>query len=893
MRPAARSKTNVMVVVFLLFLFVYTAHNVVYLRINTGFNCLEQMVYDSVQRFYLLQDDPGGMPRMIWQSIGPEGRERSLYEIFCWPFFLLFGVSYQTAVNPNFLFLFLLVFSLYKTGTLMKNREVGCLSAFLVLMYPAIFGFARIYFTTIAAASMVSLCIYYFLSSGFFRSTRKTLLFALCLLVLVKLKMEKSVVYVLLPAGLYLLSGFRRDSIRDRSFVRRVVNIAAGAALFLLLFFVLFSQDFVPGVFGYYLQDIKGFSSSIRTGETFSVITAAAAYLKDLFSIQLGYWGGFLFIIALPYFFRNRVRFKALPVFWIIIPYIFHSGYYWFSGIHSAYYTVQYLPAFALISACGIHSMLFRKGKALKRTGYTVIIALSLLNYASISHFNRQLPLMRMIQSSSFAGKMSMSRIPGENTIFDTAQRLTEALLAVNGSASVVLANHYPSLHWLYGKLCLDNSIRRYKVSLYDYSFRVFSLEPPDGRPVLSRRFSSADLIIDGNKMYPVDSSGSLERYCQFGAYYDFRGVMKNEEEEYYKKIGDMEKIYSIDMGQDKVDFWICREARREFFRKTGRDICASDRTEIRRLIPRTVSEAAVMNSKVEIRSSRKRNSILWNGRELLSFTAVNDRNLSAFGTPVFAVEKTGEGRLVVSKEHEIGRLKQILSMTLEGRRIDVDLEIETRDGVYLKKPFIDFRQRIRRKKRRNEDGGCLRHRFFEFENSAGGFGLYLNREMIMYSSGPRGSGQEPSPLRDRHECFDTYSLLHGKRDFYMPQPAGSRKAVGRLAFPQCCYFAIPPGSSSGEIPGVIVISDAVLLGYFYKGRNFNFSSGDKVFLVDAGGEIRLKPGRFTVFSCTILLCDSEEEFAVEMERLKRAEMPSYRLRKESFFRSFFLSRHS
>jgi hypothetical protein len=83
MRPAARSKTNVMVVVFLLFLFVYTAHNVVYLRINTGFNCLEQMVYDSVQRFYLLQDDPGGMPRMIWQSIGPEGRERSLYEIFC------------------------------------------------------------------------------------------------------------------------------------------------------------------------------------------------------------------------------------------------------------------------------------------------------------------------------------------------------------------------------------------------------------------------------------------------------------------------------------------------------------------------------------------------------------------------------------------------------------------------------------------------------------------------------------------------------------------------------------------------------------------------------------------------------------------------------------------
>ncbi|NLE91038.1 MAG: hypothetical protein GX598_00625 [Elusimicrobia bacterium] len=888
MNSTRRRKIGAALVLFLLFLLAYTAHNTVYLKRNAGFYCLEQSLYDSVQHFYSAQDNPRSLPHIIWRLVGPEAGERGLYELFCWPFFFLFGVSYQTAIYPNFLFLLLLACSVYKTGVLVKNREVGYLAAFLTLMYPAVFGFSRIYFTTLAVTSLVSVCNYCFLSSGLFRSVRKTLLFVLCLLLLLKLKAEKSVIYVLFPAGLYLFSGFRRGSGKPSFSARQGVNIAAGAVLFLLLFFILFRQDFFSGRIGYYLNDIKNFSSSLRIGSASFVITVATAYLKDLFSTQLGNLGGLFFIAAFPYFLKSGVRFKSFLVFWITIPYIFHTVYYWFSGIHSAYYTVQYLPAFALISACGMHNMFSRRRETVKIAVYAVIIALSLSNYTLISHCNRQLPLLRKIASDSFTGKMSMSLIPGENIIFGTAQKLAEAVASTGGSARVVLANHYPSLHWLYGKMRLHNSIMRYPVFLYDYSYKVFSLEPPDKRALLSQRFKNADLIIDGKNMYPVESSGRLGLYRQFGAYYDFRGVMKNEEEEYKGRIADMEKIYSVNTGENKIDFWISREARQAFIAKTGRDICAFSRQEISSLIRRPLDKGKIMNQRIKFVSSGGRNTVFWKDRELLSFTALEDYNTPGFISPNFCVE-TKKGELIVSKTDECGNdegghIEQVWTIRLVGDMLDLKLEIDTRDQLCLRlqRPLVCFLRRAdgpawgcgvnSRKISYSRDivFGGLKQRFFEYESAANGPSLSLNKKMSFCI---------PSffiaPLLGRH--YDTHELsllLHGIERLYGQKFPARRILTGGPGLRGSMYVGIAPDA---DLPGMIMIYDSGLLTSLYRADEYRIEPGNIGILAHAGGTVTLGPGRFTVLSCRIIFYGTAEDFFLAADKLRQDTRPGDR----------------
>jgi len=891
MNSTRRRKIGATLVLFLLFLLAYTAHNTAYLKINTGFDCLEQSLYDSVQYFYFVQDNPRSLPHIIWGLVGPQAGERGLYELFCWPFFFLFGVSYQTAIYPNLLFLILLAFSVYKTGVLVKNREVGYLAAFLALMYPAVFGFSRIYFTTLAVTSLVSVCNYCFLSSGFFRSARKTLLFVLCLLFLIKLKAEKSVIYVLLPAGLYLLFGFRRGPGGPSFSARQGLNIAAGAVLFLSLFFILFRQDFVSARTGYYLNDIKGFSSSLRAGSAYSVITVATVYLKDLFSTQLGNLGGLFFIAAFPYFLKSGVRFKSFLVFWITIPYAFHTVYYWFSGIHSAYYTVQYLPAFALISACGMHNMLSRRRETVKRAGYAAIIALSLSNYTLISHYNRQLPLLHRIGSDSFTGKMAMSLIPGEDIIFGTAQKLAEALTATGGSARVVLANHYPSLHWLYGKMRLHNSIMRYPVFLYDYSSKVFSLEPPDKRALLSRRFREADLIIDGNNMYPVKSSGRLGRYRQFGACYDFRGVMKNEEEEFKGRIADMEKIYSVNTGEDKVDFWISRETRKAFIAKTGRDICAFSRQGINSLIRRPPDKGQIMNQRIKVVSSGGRNTVFWKGRELLSFTAMEDYNTPGFIAPNFCVE-TKKGELIVLKRDESGNdegghVEQVWTIRLEGDMLDLKLEIDTRDQLCLRLqvPLVRFLRRADgpawgcggnlRNIRYSRDivFGGLKRRFFEYESAANSHSLSLNKKTPSHIR----SLFIASLLGRHYETHELSLLLHGIEGLYEQKFPARGIFTGGPGLRGSMYFGIAPDAG---LPGMIMIYDSGLLTSLHRADEYRTEPGNIGIIANAGGAVTLGPGRFTALSCRIILYGTAEDFSLAVDKLRQDTRPWSRSRK-------------
>lgn len=523
-----------------LFTLAYIAHNLVLLKNDNQVYCLETGLQSLIPRYYRIQDSPSSLWREIDAYSGVNLKDRGIYELFSLPFLALFGPSRQSAVYLNFFFLLLLVFSVYKIGALVKDRYIGLLAVFQLLMYPAIFGFTRIYFTPLANTALLSFAVYCIISSGHFRDLRKVVLLTLCVAVIWRMKIEKAAVYLFVPAALYLAESFKAnktDSSKMREFLRN------------LLVFILFSTLLSPAVTSfsafisrikYYLVEICGTSASLAAAPSPSLLDTALIYLKDLYFIQLGELGFIFLIPGIFFFLKDKARHKAILVLWIAVPYLFHSVYYYFSRVHASYYTIGYLPAFALISSFGIYHILRLAGGFSRLFICAAYISVSLVNYAGVTYFDRQLPFWRRTRLVSFAGKMYLRPASAaEEECFRSAQSIIDKIVERKRKASVVFINHYYMLVPVRDRIDLYNMVRRNTVYIYDFSEPLFNLEIPDSPEKVRLRMKQADLIISGNRFYPSLSSEALKNYNQFGNIYDFRQQVHAEEEAFNEVAGD------------------------------------------------------------------------------------------------------------------------------------------------------------------------------------------------------------------------------------------------------------------------------------------------------------------------------------------------------------------
>ena len=487
-----------------------------------------------------------------------------MYELFCLPFYLMFGVSAQTAVYANFILLLMLMFFVYKIGAMIKDRYLGLLACFQLLMYPAIFGFSRIYFTSLATTAFVAFGVYCILYSDYFKDTRRVILLSICGIILVKLKLEKSLAYLSVPAALYLFNSFKinKELASRRKFYRNLGIFSVSCAVLLALFTNTFS--FISRI-NYYLIGVHGTTSSLRVNPPTLSMNTIMIYLKDLFFIQTGQLGFIFFAFGIFFFLKNRLRYKSILASWILAPYIFHTVYYFLSGIHASYYTIEYLPAIALVSSCGIYYALQKIHAALRMAVCLVYISLNLINYTAINYYNRQLPFFQTTKWVSFLGKIYLhSSPPEEEDYFKTTQKLIKNITTVKKQASIVLVNHYPSLRALKDKIILYNVIKKNSIDIYDFSVLLFNLEPPDSAEVLSRKIKEADLIINGNQFYPADMSSKLKHYKQFGTIYDFSRSVSLEEEKFNAARDDFELVEKIKNPKINISFFLNKSIKKK-----------------------------------------------------------------------------------------------------------------------------------------------------------------------------------------------------------------------------------------------------------------------------------------------------------------------------------------
>ena len=276
------------------------------------------------------------------------------------PLYYLFGTSLDVGIMTNCLYLLILIFSVYFIGKKLHDEVTGLLAAFIVTIYPSLFGLSRVYMLDFALTAMVALTICFMLYSDHFRNRAFTILFGSGLGLAFLTKWDAPL-FVLGPFLAYLLYSFNLKEIILNGKVKKFLVHGINLVLSLVIALVLSLIWIVPSLMEFLrLMAFENSGSNYRQDSIF--------YVKELSSQMSSIFVIFLVAsIAIIIFYlvskklgdrKHRIE-KAemmhllIMALWFIIPFLYFTFLPWLSHSYSRW-TTPYLPALALITALGV-----------------------------------------------------------------------------------------------------------------------------------------------------------------------------------------------------------------------------------------------------------------------------------------------------------------------------------------------------------------------------------------------------------------------------------------------------------------------------------------------------------------------------------------------------------
>ncbi len=248
-----------------------------------------------------------------------------------------FGVSRTIFVKTNIIYFLIMVFSVYFIGKKIGNRKIGLLSAFILSVFPMIFGMSRSFMLEFSLTAMVSFSICCLFYAEGFTNKKYSLLFGLslglgmlakwtfpifligpfsCLLITMHKKGIKNLLYALM-LGLLVASLWYLPYAINTSVIERLAY-----------------------ELNFFWYSLGGFLS----------------YLRSIFYQISPFFLVFLLII-LPLIIRKRFTGKSVILSWVLLPYIILTAI----DTKWTHYIMPVLPAIALILAIGIYKIPFKK----------------------------------------------------------------------------------------------------------------------------------------------------------------------------------------------------------------------------------------------------------------------------------------------------------------------------------------------------------------------------------------------------------------------------------------------------------------------------------------------------------------------------------------------------
>lgn len=302
-----------------------------------------------------------------------EGQRPPLFMLTMPLFFNFFGLTPDdSAAISNILYFVILMFSVYGIGKVLFNRNIGIFAAFIVSMFPAVFGMSRQILVDFALMSVVSLTLYLMLHTDNFRNRKYAVLFGLSIGIGFLTKMTYPI-FVAAPVIYYWFISLRRSAIDNSAYKNMKINLCI--SLFIGLLFA--SSWYLPNLFillrrAVFCSTYTHFFAEFKFLPWF--IYQVSFYIRSLIDNCLFPIYFSLFFISLIFLLADFSKEKKFIFLWFLIPLLFFS----ISTNKNPRYILPILPAIGLIVA----SEVIYLGKNMS----IAIIIFSFFHYFAISY---------------------------------------------------------------------------------------------------------------------------------------------------------------------------------------------------------------------------------------------------------------------------------------------------------------------------------------------------------------------------------------------------------------------------------------------------------------------------------------------------------------------------
>ena len=246
-----------------------------------------------------------------------------------------------TILFSNAFFLFILLISVFKIGSILYNKEVGLLAAILLSFSPGIFSHSRVSMLDFPLAAMISLSFLSLLKTKNFSFLFFSLLTGI-LFSLAQFTKEAAIIFILPP---FLYYSFKSLRIKEKR-KQRIINFSITSLLFLILVGVVYLNPSNKGVFKTYWG--KSFLIHNRAYDILYYIKKVPLlYLGIIFSIVLS-------PLVLSYIVNIRKRNHFLAI-WLFSPLLIFS----ISPSKTARFLIPILPSLFIVLASEVFSPFF------------------------------------------------------------------------------------------------------------------------------------------------------------------------------------------------------------------------------------------------------------------------------------------------------------------------------------------------------------------------------------------------------------------------------------------------------------------------------------------------------------------------------------------------------
>jgi len=425
------------------------------------------------------------------------------------PFYLVFGLSEDTARISNFFYIVILIFSTYLLGKKINSKKTGLISAIIIIFLSLVAGISRTYMVSFASLALTPLTLWLYLKSDYFSNTKFSLLFGLSF---ASGMLTRYDFFVFVLPWIFI---DLRNILRKKEKKKVILNIISSALVSAMIFIPWYFFNTIDILNQIFVLGLSGNYSSTRTAFFY------------IYSLYKWYFGTFLFPVFLVCFvsflINKKARYYKNTLFSIFSTFIFYS---FFIQNKTITYMMPILPLLVISSVSGnINISKKIKIQKIARLAQFILLVFALIQFSFDHHmfnFNEDKvydPHLILINPDTQKG-FEYENILDYFTIINTSQK---TLLIINH-------RHFSPLHHFVDEKRIDIMIDAPMPPLFGGYISHIDVE---------KTITDADFVFttDEEKDYSLIEENNLEESLPY---------LKDLYLEFYKKSDEFDLVLSF-----------------------------------------------------------------------------------------------------------------------------------------------------------------------------------------------------------------------------------------------------------------------------------------------------------------------------------------------------------